>query len=98
MGVVVVSMVGTAVMLSVGRRRVRVGVERRRRLIRGLVERGGGGVVFLRLCSLLVTTFSLMMNWSMPGTMEVAALAGLFYNRLLWIMKVAFFSFSRGYE
>jgi hypothetical protein len=56
-----VSMVG-AVMLLVGRRRVRVGVERRRRLIRGLVERGGGGVVFLRLCSLLVTTFSLMMN------------------------------------
>jgi hypothetical protein len=34
----------------------------------------------------------------MLGTMEVAALAGLFYNRLLWIIKEAFFSFSRGYK
>jgi len=40
----VVAMVAVeVVLLSVGRRRVRVGMGRRRRLIRGLVERGGGG-------------------------------------------------------
>jgi hypothetical protein len=49
------------VLLLGGRRRVRVGMDRRRRLIREWVERGGGGGVSLVLV-LSLSRFSLMMN------------------------------------